>query len=244
MGTKGRQHRSGWAIFGFILAFIVLLGLGQFVYQTYQFYSIRKAGQSAGVFMPIAEPTAEMKMQNLLAQKERDRFRQLVKGKAGDPFTGPADAKYEIVIFEDFFCPYCKMAQQTIAELMKLRPDVKISFRDFPITELHPDSMIASQAARCVWQQGDAGKYLRYHELLYSNQNNLDRSVMEQQAYGIGADRTAFGLCMQEQNVVIAINKSIMEAESADVTATPTFFIDGIKVEGVHEASKLLELLK
>jgi len=37
---------------------------------------------------------------------------------------------------------------------------------------------------------------------------------------------------------------SIQDAEKAGVTATPTFFIDGMKVEGVHDADKLLKLLE
>jgi protein-disulfide isomerase len=246
IGIRGKTpwYLNVWVLLGFVLVVVVLFGLAQFAIKTYGFYQMAKSGQAADSFIPIAEPTAEMKMNTLLAQKERDRVRQNVKGREGDPFVGPSDAVHEIVIFEDFFCPYCKMAQATISELMRLRPDVKISFRDYPITELHPDAKIAAQAARCVWQQGDLNKYLRYREFLYSTQNNLETNLMIQYVSTLGLKQSAFSTCIQQQSGVAPINRSILDAESAGVTATPVFFIDGIKVEGVHEASKLLELLK
>ncbi|MDF1496706.1 MAG: DsbA family protein [Patescibacteria group bacterium] len=244
VSKKHPWYLNVWVILGLILVAFVFFGLSQFFYKTYSYYQVIKSGQPQSSFMPIAEQTAEMKVKSMMAEKERERVRRVVKSKDGDPFAGPVDAKYEIVIFEDFGCPYCKMAQATIADLKKLRPDIKISYRDFPITELHPDAMIAAQASRCMWQQGDINKYNRYREVLYAHQNEFDLDSVKIYAADVGADRTAFNLCMQQQGIEIRINQSILDAENAGVTATPTFFVDGIKVEGVHEASKMLELLK
>ncbi len=241
---KKRWYQNIWVILGLILAVFVFLGLMQFLYKTYNYYQIIKSGQFVSSFMPIAEPTAEMKVNSLMVQKERDRVKQNVKGKEADPFVGPKDAKYEIVIFEDFGCPYCKMAQATISDLKKLRPDVKISYRDYPIIELHPNAMIAAQASRCVWQQGDINIFNRYHEILYAHQDTLDLDSLMGFATDVGADRAAFNICMQQQNITVLINQSILDAENAGVVATPTFFVDGIKVEGVHEAGKMLDLIK
>ena len=244
LGSNRPWYLNLWVIFGLILGVVVFIGLIQFFYKTYIYYQIIKSGQVVDRFMPIAEPTVEMKMQSLMVQKERDRVRQIVKARDNDPFWGPKDAEHEVVVFEDFGCPYCKMAQATISDLYKLRPDIKITFRDYPITELHPNAKIAAQASRCIWQQGDINKYNRYHETLYSHQNELDLASLESFASNIGGDISAFSLCMQQQGIQIMINQSILDAENAGVEATPTVFINGVKVEGVHEAGKLLELLK
>ncbi len=238
-------YKNVWILSGLFLAGIVFLGLGLFAYQTYNFYAAAKEGRDAKAdFMPIAEPTAEMKVQSLLQEKQREKYRELVKGKEGDPFLGAATAEHELVVFADFGCPYCKMAVQILEEVKNKRSDVKISLRDYPILELHPDSMLAAKAARCVWKQGDADKYHKFHNLLYAYQGNHDMESLSGYAKQLGVEMGGFLSCVKSREVHMEVNQSIADAEKAGVTATPTFFADGIKIEGVHDAEKYLELLK
>jgi len=239
-----RWYQKGWVIFGLILIFIVCIGLILFIVKTAGYYFEIKEGKTKQEFIPIATPTAEMRMEQLLREKERASLKDKVTAREGDPFFGPEDAELEIVVFEDFGCPYCKMAQSTIAGLKRLRPDIKITIRDFPILELHPNSMVAAQAARCVWGQGKEIKYWRFRDMLYNRQSQHDLSSLAVMVNEVGADGAAFQLCMQQHGVASEINQSVLDAESAGVSATPTFFIDGIMVEGVHEAEKLLKLIE
>lgn len=241
--TQGRVwYKNIWILLGLFLAGVVLAGLTMFIYQTYNFYADAKGGRAD--FMPISEPTAEMKMQTLLKEKQRQKYRDIVKGKEGDPYFGSVDAEHELVLFADFGCPYCKMAVQIVEEIKNKRPDIKISIRDFPIVELHPESFLAAKAARCVWAEGDPDKYHKYHNLLYAYQGNHDADSLMSYARQLGIDKSSFTSCLNSREIAAQINESITDAEKAGVTATPTFFADGIKVEGVFDAGKYLELLK
>lgn len=241
---RKKWYQKIWVITGMVLAGIVIIGLVLFAYKTYGFYRDIKSGNLGGAdFMPISQPTEEMRMQELLRDRQREQNRAKVRGQEGDPYYGPENAEQEIVVFVDYGCPYCKMAAGTVEDLKRNAEGVKITIRDFPIVELHPQAMSAAKAARCVWRQGDPAKYGQYSNLLYLRQGSHDEQSLKQYAAEVGAETLAFSLCMRQQGVVNQINRSIMDAETAGVTATPTFFIDGIKIEGVHDASKLLKLL-
>ena len=236
-------YKRGWVVFGLILSFFVLSGLLLFAVKVYGYYQEIKKGASSREFMPIAEPTAEMKMQNTLAVQQRTMLKNLIKGKDGEPFAGDKNSVNEIVVFVDYGCPYCKMTVGTIMELKSERPDIKISIRDFPIVELHPNVVNAAKSARCVWLQGRVDAYWRYHELLYNRQDKHDQVSLRDYAREVGADLKAYDSCINQSALNSLINQSIMDAETAGVSATPTFFVNGIKLEGVYDADKLLKLI-
>lgn len=236
-------YKRGWVVFGLILSFFVVLGLLSFAVKVFGYYQDIKHGVSAKDFLPISEPTAEMKMQNTLAVQQRAMLKNLIKGKDGEPFAGDKNSVNEIVVFVDYGCPYCKMTVGTIMELKSERPDIKISIRDFPIVELHPNAVNAAKSARCVWSQGGSDVYWRYHELLYNRQEKHDQVSLRDYVREVGADLKSYDSCINQSALDSLINQSIMDAETAGVSATPTFFVNGIKLEGVYDADKLLKLI-
>src|SRR5574340_620263 len=61
---------------------------------------------------------------------------------------GKADAKVTIVEFSDFQCPACRAAHKLLPDLLQKYPDqVEIVYRQFPLTQIHPNAQIAAQAA-------------------------------------------------------------------------------------------------
>ncbi len=236
-------YKNFWVILGLIFSFFVLVGLFLFAVKVYGYYQDIKSGKVNKEFMPISEPTMEMKMRNTLAEQQRITLKDLIKGKDGEPFAGDKNSVNEIVVFVDYGCPYCKMIVGTIMELKTKRPDIKISIRDFPIVDLHPNAINAAKASRCVWSQGKADVYWRYHELLYNRQDKLDSTSLRDYAREIGVDIKNFDYCVNQSVLDSLINQSIMDAEMAGVTATPTFFVNGVKLEGVYDAEKLLKFI-
>lgn len=91
-----------------------------------------------------------------------------------DAVLGDAQAPVTVVVFGDYQCPFCKQAFDTAEK--QLRDEyvktgkVKMVFRDFPLTDIHPAALPAAIAAECVHLQG---KYWEYHDALYQNQNSL-----------------------------------------------------------------------
>ena len=74
-----------------------------------------------------------------------------------DPVIGDPNAPITIVEFSDFQCPFCaRFNIQTLPLLMEEYIDtgkVKLVFRDFPITSIHPNALPAALAAECANEQ-------------------------------------------------------------------------------------------
>ena len=70
-----------------------------------------------------------------------------VRGKPGAPVM--------IVEFSDFQCPYCRRVQSNLRELLaKYDGQVSLSYRDFPLREIHAQAQLAAEASRCAEEQG------------------------------------------------------------------------------------------
>lgn len=84
------------------------------------------------------------------------------------PIFGSRNAKVIIVEFSDFECPFCARAYATVKQIQSDYPDdVAISYKNLPLTQLHPNVMRAAQAAVCAQEQG---KFWEYHDVLFESQ--------------------------------------------------------------------------
>ncbi|MFZ6015275.1 MAG: DsbA family protein [Patescibacteria group bacterium] len=234
-------YKRGLTIVGLILAVIVLSGLGLFIWQTNAYYQQMKKGYGGAEFMPISQ-SGDTNLTSF-QDSERQRIKKLVAGQQGDPFAGPADAKSEIVEFVDYGCMYCAMSVGAIKDLIKLRPDIKITLRDYPVVSLHPNARNASMAARCVWNQGNEEIFWKYHDLLYGQQDKHDPISLRQFVRTAGGDVITYDRCMKNEEPAGLIGQSIMDADQAGVYGTPTFFVDGVKLQGAHDMESLIKFL-
>lgn len=147
-----------------------------------------------------------------------------------DPSIGPKDAKVVIVEFMDFQCPACGLAYPVIKQLIRDYSDrVRFVFRDFPITDIHPQALLASMAAQCAHEQG---KFFEMHDKIFENQNDISEVNLKTYAVQIGLDSIQFGSCLQTNKYLGEIEQDLQEGYDAGVKATPTFFINGQKVQG------------
>src|SRR5207249_1309173 len=90
-----------------------------------------------------------------------------------DPYIGPKNAPVTIVEFSDFQCPFCAdFDDNTYRQLMeKYDGRVRFVYRDFPLSQIHPDAEKAAEAANCALQQGP-DKYWALHEAIFKNQRS------------------------------------------------------------------------
>ena len=85
-----------------------------------------------------------------------------------NPPLGATDAPVTIVIFSDYQCPYCARAEPIIKQILQqYNGKVKVYFRDFPLSTIHPSAEKAAEASRCAAEQG---KYWEYHDMLFQKQ--------------------------------------------------------------------------
>jgi protein-disulfide isomerase len=155
---------------------------------------------------------------------------------AVDPLRsiGPADAPVRIVEFSDFECPYCRSVERTIkALLVKYPGKVSVAYRDFPLTGLHPGAQRAAEASRCAAQQG---KFWPYHDRLFAS-GSLDIAQLKDHAREIGLDQKQFDSCVDGGSMRAAVDLDAQQGRLVGVSATPTFFINGIPLSGAQPAA-------
>lgn len=148
-----------------------------------------------------------------------------------DPAIGPADAQVVVIEFSDFTCPHCRnFALDTMPRLLADYGDrVRFVFRDAPI--LGPDSGWTALAAECA---DDQGKFWEYHDLLFENQGSLDRAGLSALAEQLELDVETFDTCVDDQVHVDELRNDLADAQNASLTGTPTFFINGQRIEGAQ----------
>jgi protein-disulfide isomerase len=151
----------------------------------------------------------------------------------GNPSIGPEDAEITIVEFSDYQCPYCKRWHDDVfGRLLQDYPDqVRIVYRDFPLTSIHPEAYPAAEAALCA---GEQGAYWPYHSALFSQKYALGDSAYEKYAVELGLDTSAFAQCQNEGRYSDEIAADLEFATDLGIGSTPTFFINGIALVGAQ----------
>ncbi len=150
-----------------------------------------------------------------------------------DPMLGPKDAAITIIEFSDYECPYCrKWHTETFARLLKTFPgQIRFVYRDFPLSNIHPNAAPAAQAANCA---GEQGKYWEYSEKLFSGQYGLGSQAYRQYASDLGLDAAAFDECVSSGRYQEEVTADLEWAANLGVRSTPTFFINGIPLVGAQ----------
>lgn len=144
--------------------------------------------------------------------------------------AGPANAPLTIVEFGDFQCPSCGVAEKTNRTIREqYGKSVRFVFRQFPLEKLHEYAFQAAKASECAGQQG---KFWPMAESLYTNQTDLTLPALKKYAADQGLDAAKFGACLEDPAVSARIQQDIADGTAMGVRATPTFFLNGKKIEG------------
>ena len=150
----------------------------------------------------------------------------------GAPFRGQANAPVTIVEFQDFQCSFCKRVQPTLSQILaRYGEKVKLVYRDFPIESLHPDALLAHEAAR---RAGEQGKFWEYHDILFATAPAASPEQLDAYAKQVGIDVPTFKTCLGSGKYRDAVQKDEDEGARLGVTGTPSFFINGRPFPGAQ----------
>jgi protein-disulfide isomerase len=149
-----------------------------------------------------------------------------------------ADAKYHVVVYEDFLCPFCRQFELATRDFLHADADkgfVQIEYRPF---HLLPDdySVRALNAFAAVLAESPA-KALKFHDLLYDKQpyedasSKPDAAQLADWASSVGADKSAVEKAV-EANDSAWKDAADEAASKAKVDATPTIFVNGKQLPG------------
>jgi len=153
---------------------------------------------------------------------------------------GDSDAPVTIVEFSDYQCPFCERHfQQTWPQLRAALVEtgrVRYIFKDFPITNIHPQAPKAHEAARCA---GEQGAYWEMHDRIFDGQAEWagkSKHVEVLKGYGLelGLDAAAFDACLDSGRWAETVQSDLSEGVALGVRGTPTFFIEGYPLVGAQ----------
>ncbi len=169
----------------------------------------------------------------------------------GRPIRGNKDAKVTIVNYDDFQCPFCQRMHDTLTnEILKTYGDkVRIIYKDFPLVEIHPWAKHAAIDANCLTQQNQTA-YWGFADTIHSNAKTISQTAGSDAQFA-AVDKITFeegqktGLNLAQLQACVKAQKddtvkaSMEEALAVGVEATPTLFINGVKLDGAVPAEEL-----
>jgi protein-disulfide isomerase len=154
---------------------------------------------------------------------------------ADDPVKGKDDARVTIVQFAEYQCYYCNRVNPTLQQLVSDYPnDVRIVFKDFPLGG-HSRAMPAAIAAHCA---GEQGKYWEMNQVLLENQDALGDDDFVRHAKSVGVDAEPFKKCLGAGAYDAGIQADLEAGQAAGVSATPSFFVNGVFLSGAQPIEK------
>jgi protein-disulfide isomerase len=155
---------------------------------------------------------------------------------------GNPKAKVMIVEFSDFQCPYCQRAEATLKGVLAKHGDaVAVSYRDMPLTAIHPMAMGAAQAGRCA---GEQGKFWELHDAMFADQAGLDRNGLVAKAKTLNLDEKQFDACLTSEKYKAQVQQDAQEGSRLGINGTPAFFINGVFLNGAQPESAFESVIK
>lgn len=162
---------------------------------------------------------------------------------------GNPDAPVYILEYGDFQCRYClKFWQETEPQLIAEYVNGGIVYFEYRSLGafLGEESAWAAEGAYCA---GDQGKFWEYHDALYVNWNgentgNYSKDRLVQFAESLDLDMQTFETCLRGGWHTPTVQKDAADASAAGVRATPTFFINGVMLEGAQPFEVLKQYIE
>jgi len=148
-------------------------------------------------------------------------------------------SQVEIVEFSDFECPGCKAKWPVIAKALEtFGTSVRHGMVGYPLTTIHPWAFRAAASSWCVAVQ-DPQLLIPLKEVFYSMQKEMEVSLVTPTSVdfvqGHGMDEKAFIDCYLREPSLDAVHGQLGLGNRIGVAATPTYFVNGWKIQMPRE---------
>jgi protein-disulfide isomerase len=160
---------------------------------------------------------------------------------------GGGSKKVTLTEYGDFQCPACGAYYPVVKTLFDTYKDqIYFQFRNFPLESLHQNARAGARAAEAANLQG---KYWEMHDILYENQQSWSTvsdplSYFKAYAQKVNVtDLTKFDTDYKSAAVNDTINADLQKGQSLGITGTPTFFLDGTKIENPRDQASFSKLI-
>jgi protein-disulfide isomerase len=206
-------YKRWWGISILVFVGFVVIIAPFFIYQTYVIYQEVQLGTyiSTSTFSEKPPYDMELIVDNL------------------SPMIGNPEAKIVIVEFGDFNCPMCLRAHSEVRKMIaNYSDDIQFYWRNFPVVK--ESSVDLALGGVCANQQD---LFWPYHDVLFANQGTVTIGNMLEYAVSVGIDLEQFNKCLEHDLSLAQLRKDYYASGDAKVQGTPTFIVNGFKLQGV-----------
>jgi protein-disulfide isomerase len=147
----------------------------------------------------------------------------------GDHVTGSEAPGLTLVEYGDFGCPFCFAASRPVKSLLDRFDALRLVWRHFPDTELHPGADLAAELSELAAVHG---KFWEAHSLLLTGREQFSREGLLWVARRLELDEDETEAALRERSFRERVLADVAGAGRAGVHGTPAFFVDGERLSG------------
>lgn len=167
-------------------------------------------------------------------------IQEMITVKKDDHVKWSPSKKHILVEYSDLECPACKIFHELLNSFeassspnIAITKNVTLVYRHFPLYQIHTKANASSYAAEAA---GAQGKFFEMIDVIFADQSTLEKTIdvkafLSAKASKIGLQKAPFVQSSKSQAVKDRVQRDVAEGDAAGINGTPTFFLDGIKME-------------
>jgi protein-disulfide isomerase len=176
-------------------------------------------------------------------------IRQQLQQRAEGPYRGSADKSLELVEFADFQCPHCKDAQANMDKLAEDFPKARIVFQNFPIADIHPESVVAAEYGLCVSKIGGSAAFFQFAATVFDGQDGLATPdgatlTLNSAVAKVGLDPAKVAACAATPEIKAAVDASVKLGTDVGIDRVPMLIINGYEVPANQPYESLKKIIE
>ena len=167
----------------------------------------------------------------------------LPHGKQGDgnPWIGAESPRVTVHEYVDYACPHCALAASRMRRLLANNPSkLRVVRHQYPrmscTGRTSPYACTFARAALCAEEQG---RFWEADSWLFEHAPGKPKLDIEAAARDLGLDAAKFKTCFDAPETFERADAATQAAKKARVVETPTYFIDGKRMDAAEAFAEL-----
>jgi protein-disulfide isomerase len=145
-----------------------------------------------------------------------------------DHVTGSEAPRLTLVEYGDFACPFTFAARRPVQSVLDRFDGVRLAWRHFPLSELHPGADLAAELSEVA---AGHGKFWEAYSLLLTGRGRFSHEDLVSAAQRLALDKEEAESALRARTFRERVVQDVEGGTRAGVTGTPTFFVDGERLD-------------
>jgi protein-disulfide isomerase len=146
-----------------------------------------------------------------------------------DHVAGSDSPDVTLVEYGDFGCPFCFAASVPVRGLLDRFDTLRLVWRHFPDAELHPGADLAAELSEVAAVHG---RFWEAHLLLLAGREKFTRDDLLSAANRLELEMDEAETALHERTFRKRVLEDAAGGRRAGAQGTPTFFVNGERLEG------------